>query len=298
MRKAPQLTLLALAAVTLLALRVWVAPRLLELDAPASIWRLRGRIALAGAVAGAGLGVAAVGSQARAREAAVDASLTGPAWGALPALLLPAPVPVQALAAVGGAGLVAWSTKRGPTGLANVLARGVAVAGLVVSLAALGLFLGPGLTPSTATAFLHAALGGRLLQATGYRVAVGAVIVLAAAVLAWIRSDQLLLTRTGLTGPDRSIDVVVALAAGGAVLVAGVVAGVGLLATRAARPIVGEHPRALVPAAVFVGAGLTTGIDALAQTLAWPGELPVGLVTTVAASILLVWRLIPRDRSA
>lgn len=297
MRRSRRVALVILAALVLIALRVWAVPRPLEAGVPEAIVMLRGRLAAAGAVAGAGLGIAAVSAQARAREAAVDATLTGPAWGALPALLLPVGLPGQALAALAGASLVAWVTDRGPGGLPNVLARGVAVAGVTVSVAALGLFLGPGLTPSTATAFLHAALGGQLLQATWPRVLAGGGLVLAALALALARHDQLLLARTGLVDPGRAVDAVTVLAAAGSVLVAGVVAGVGLLATRTVRPFTGEHPRALVPAALAAGAGLVCGLDGIAQALAWPGELPVGVLTTVASSALLVARVIPRDRS-
>ncbi len=223
MRKGRAL-LLVLAGLALVALRAFAAPRPLELGAPSSIVLLRSRVALAGLVAGAGFAVAAVAAQAQAREASVDASLTGPVWGALPALLVPGPLLLQGVIAIMGAGLVAWLTGRGPGGFSSVLARGVAVAGLVVSLAAAGLFLGPGLTPSTATVFLHAALGGRLLQATWEGVLLGG----------------------------------------------GVVAG--------------------------AGAGLTVGLDGAAQALAWPGELPVGVLSLVLASALLSWKVVPRDR--
>lgn len=287
---------IALAALALLGARIALAPRPLDADVAMAILELRGRIAAAGAVAGAGLGVAAVGAQARAHDAAVDASLTGPVWGALPALLLPVPLWGQALGALVGAGLVAALTRRGPGGLPNVLTRGVAVAGGVVALAAFGLFLGPGLTPSTATAFLHAALGGQLLQATTPRILLGGVLVVAAAVLGMARWRSLLLTRTGLRPAGGSVDAVAVVAAAGSVLVAGVVAGLGLLATRLVRPIVGEDPRAIVPAAGFAGAGLVLVLDGLAQAAAWPGELPVGVVTIVLASALLVREVVPRDR--
>lgn len=296
MARRARLALIVLGAVVLIAARLWLAPRPLALGAPEAIVDLRGRLAAAGAVAGAGLGVAAVAAQARAREAAVDASLTGPVWGALPALLVPAALPVQALVAVAGAALVASVTARGPGGLPNVLARGIAVAGTVVALAALGLFLGPGLTPSTATAFLHAALGGALLQATWPRILLGAGLVLVAALLAMVRWRELLLARTGVTPGGPTVDVVAVLASAGSVLVAGVVAGLGLLATRLVRPTIGEHPRQLVPGALAAGAGLATGLDGLSQAAAWPGELPVGVATTALASLLLAWKVIPHDR--
>lgn len=296
MRRSLRVALLLLAGALLVALRILAAPRLLEMGVPASIVALRARIATAGLVAGAGFGLAAVAAQARSREASLDASLTGPVWGALPGLLVPGPLIVQGVVAVLGAAGVAWLTARGQGGFSNVLARGVAVAGLVVSLAALGLFLGPGLTPSTATAFLHAALGGQLLRATWSAVTVGGVLVVAALVAALVGWRSLLLARSGVAPGGRVPGAVVVLASAGSVVVAGVIAGLGLIATRIARGVVGEHPRALVPGALGVGAGLAAGLDGVAQAVAWPGELPVGVVTLVVASGLLSWKVVPRDR--
>ncbi len=300
-RRLPVLApLAALAALTVvaIALRIWLSPRPLAIPpstADAAILDLRETLAAAGAVAGAGFALAAVGSQARAREASVDATLAGPAWGALPALLLPIPLWAKALAAVALAWLVARLTGRGTGGLSGVLARGVAVAGLVVSLAALGLFLGPGLTPTTATAFLNASLGGQLGQAGWTRIAWGAGLVLSGAMLALARHRELVLARTGLTPPGHAVDGSVALGAAGAVLVAGVVPGLGLLATRAVRRVTGEHPLAFVPGAMLAGITVLLILDGTAQALAWPGALPVGVLAAVLASVLLAWRVVPHD---
>lgn len=288
---------LALVAAAAVAARIVLAPRPVDPQTVApAILDLRTRIAAAGVVMGAGLGLAAVGSQAQARDPSVDASIAGPAWGALPALLVPAPLWIQALLALVGAWLVARLTRGSRGGLETVLARGGAVAGFVVSLAALGLFLGPGLTPTTATAFLHAALGGALPQATWPRILLGAGLLLVGSILALTRWRQLVLTRTGLGRDEPSVRAVTALGAAGSVLVAGVVAGLGLLATRSIRGLVGEDPRALVPGAIAAAIALGVALDGLAQALAWPGELPVGVLTTVAASILLAWRVVPLDR--
>lgn len=276
----------AIAALGALVGRIVLVPRPLSLTDPGAIVGLRSRIAVAGLVMGAGFGLAAVGSQARARNPTVDATLAGPAWGALPGLLLPVPVLGQALACLAGAGLVAYATRRS-NGLPNIVSRGVAVAGIVVSLAALGLFLGPGLTPTTATAFLHASLGGALSQATWPRTLIGAAFVVAALLVALARWQSLTLARTGLTEDATLPGVVTVLAAAGAVLVAGVAAGLGLVATRVVRPRVGDDPRWLAPGAVAGGILVGLSLDGIAQALAWPGELPVGVLTTLFASVLL-----------
>lgn len=293
-RQASWLIVFAVATLGALVARVVVFPRALSLDVPGIILELRGRVALAGLVAGAGFGLAAVGAQARGRQPMLDASLTGPAWGALPGLLVPAPLPVQVLLALVGAWLVTRWT--GPAdGLERVLARGIAVAGVAVSLSAFVLFLGPGFTKTTASAFLHAALGGLLSDATFLRAGLGGALVLAGAILAWTRWREVLLSRTGLTGSDRILRAIVVLASAGAVAVAGVVAGLGLIATTVSRAFVGEHPKALVPGAMLAGGTLCLLFDGLSQALAYPGELPVGIVTTLIASLLLTRRMLPRD---
>lgn len=287
------LIVLSIAALGALVARVALFPRPLSTSVAPAIVGLRGRIAFAGLVMGAGFGLAAVGSQASAREHRVDATLAGPAWGALPGLLVPLGVLGQAAVCLAGAGLVAGLTRR-TAGLGRVVTRGMAVAGTVVSLAALGLFVGPGLTPSTATAFLHAALGGALTQATWPRVAVGAGLVIAGLAVALARWQDLSLARAGL-GDASTADVVTVLAAAGAVLVAGVAAGLGLLAALLARRLVGEDPRMLGPGALAAGVAIGLGLDGLGQALAWPGELPVGVLTMLAASLVLGWEVFELD---
>lgn len=286
------LIVLAVAAAGALVARVAIFPRPLSTDVDPAILGLRARIAVAGLVMGAGFGLAAVGSQARAREHRVDATLAGPAWGALPGLLVPLPLAGQALVCLLGAALVA-ALMRGSVGLPSVLTRGVAVAGTVVALAAFGLFVGPGLTPTTATAFLHASLGGALAEATWGRNAFGALLVAAGFVVALVRWSDLALARAGLTAEGTAADVVTVLAATGAVLVAGVAAGLGLLATAIARRLVGEDPRTLGPGAMAAGIAVGLGLDGIGQALAWPGELPVGVLTTLLASLLLGWEVAP-----
>lgn len=295
MAKARTLALLGLGLLAALALRVLASPRPIDPQATAqAILELRTRIALAGAVTGAGLAIAAVASQAQARDARVDASLAGPLWGALPALFLPLPAWGQLAGALAGALLVTQVIGRGRGGLPMVLTRGIAVAGAVVSLAALGLFLGPGLTATTALAFLHASLGGTLPSVTPDRLILGGLAVLAAGLLAIARWRGLLLARTGLEAPRLWLSLVVALACAGTVLVAGVVPGLGLLAVASVRGTIGEHPKQLVPGAAMAGASLALLLDGLGQALAWPGELPLGIITALLASLVLAWEVVGR----
>lgn len=294
-RRGLWLALLAVAAVAALILRILLAPRPLDLStAPASIQVLRAQIAVATLITGAGLGLAAVASQAQARDARVDASLAGPLWGALPALLLPVDLWLQALAAVAGALLVARVTGRTRGGLPMVLTRGIAVAGLVVSLAALGLFLGPGLTATTALAFLHASLGGSLPAVTPDHLVIGGLLVAAATGLAIVAWRELLLSRTGLQTGGWTTAGVVSLSSAGTVVLAGVVPGLGLLAVILVRRLIGEHPLHLIPGAMLAGAGTLLALDGLGQIMAWPGEMPVGVLTGLLASAYLVREVVAR----
>lgn len=294
-RRGVWLALLALAAAAALVARVLLAPRPLDPSTvPQTIVSLRLQIAVATLIAGAGLGVAAVASQAQARDARIDASLAGPLWGALPALLLPVDLWLQAVVAVAGAWLVARITGRTRGGLPMVLTRGIAVAGLVVSLAALGLFLGPGLTATTALAFLHASLGGSLPAVTPDHLVIGGLLVTTATILAMARWRELLLSRTGLQAGSGAATWVVSLAGAGTVVLAGVIPGLGLLAVLLVRRLVGEHPLHLVPGAVLAGAGTLLVLDGLAQVIAWPGEMPVGVLTALLASAYLVKEVVAR----
>jgi iron complex transport system permease protein len=283
------LIVLGVAAVGALVARVALFPRPLATGVSPPIVELRARIAVAGLVMGAGLGVAAVGAQASAREHRVDATLTGPAWGALPGLLVPVAPIGQAVVCLVGAAFVAYMMRRA-SGLGDVVTRGLAVAGAVVALAAFGLFVGPGLTPSTATVFLHAALGGTLTQATWDRTAIGAVLVALALAATLVRWRSLSLARAGLDATGEA-DTVTVLAAAGAVLVAGVVPGLGLLAALLARRLVGEDPRMLGPGAFAAGIAVGLTLDGLGQALAWPGELPVGVLSLGLASLVLGWEV-------
>jgi iron complex transport system permease protein len=66
-----------------------------------------------------------------------------------------------------------------------------------------------------------------------------------------------------------------------AVSVAGVVAFVGLVVPHAARRLVGQTHRALLPACAFLGATLVVLTDTLARSVAPPNELPLTVITSL-----------------
>jgi len=78
-----------------------------------------------------------------------------------------------------------------------------------------------------------------------------------------------------------------------AVAHAGIIGFVGLLAPHALRRLMGGDYRYLLPASALGGAVLLVFADLLARTLIAPGELPVGILTTLLGGpffLYLLWR--------
>lgn len=83
--------------------------------------------------------------------------------------------------------------------------------------------------------------------------------------------------------PDRErwyIFIAISLMTGTSVAVAGIVGWIGLVVPHAARILVGEDHRALIPASAIIGAAYLTFIDTLARTLT-AAEIPLGVLTAL-----------------
>jgi iron complex transport system permease protein len=93
-----------------------------------------------------------------------------------------------------------------------------------------------------------------------------------------------------------SLIVVVALLAGAAVAVAGVITFVGLVVPHVIRLLIGPANRAVLALSAVGGAGLLIGADLLARTVAAPAELPLGVLTALAGGPFFLW-LLRRTRS-
>ncbi len=76
--------------------------------------------------------------------------------------------------------------------------------------------------------------------------------------------------------------------AGGAVSTVGSIAFIGLAAPHIARFIYGPTHRALIVHTAIIGALLVVVADTLSRTLAQPGELPIGLVTSLIGAPVLI----------
>lgn len=83
--------------------------------------------------------------------------------------------------------------------------------------------------------------------------------------------------------PDRErwyIFIAISLMTGTSVAVAGIIGWIGLVIPHAARILVGEDHRALIPASALLGAAYLTFIDTLARTLT-PAEIPLSVLTAL-----------------
>lgn len=91
--------------------------------------------------------------------------------------------------------------------------------------------------------------------------------------------------------PDRlrrSTAAMAALAVAAAVAVAGTIGFVGLVVPHLARLLVGATHRLLLPTSAALGALVLTGADALARTVLAPREIPLGILTALVGTPLLM----------
>ncbi|HTD53093.1 MAG TPA: iron chelate uptake ABC transporter family permease subunit, partial [Thermoanaerobaculia bacterium] len=90
----------------------------------------------------------------------------------------------------------------------------------------------------------------------------------------------------------RLVFLAASLTTGAAVAFAGVIGFVGLLVPHAARAVVGNDQRLLLPVAAISGATLLVAADAVSRTLFAPAELPIGAVTAAVGAPLFAWLLL------
>lgn len=93
--------------------------------------------------------------------------------------------------------------------------------------------------------------------------------------------------------PDRErwyVFAAIALITGTSVAIAGVIGWIGLVVPHAARILVGEDHRALIPASALLGAAYLTFIDTLARTLT-VAEIPLGVLTALIGAPVFAYLL-------
>ncbi|MFC0582979.1 FecCD family ABC transporter permease [Micrococcoides hystricis] len=89
----------------------------------------------------------------------------------------------------------------------------------------------------------------------------------------------------------RSVAIVVAIAVAAAVSVSGAIGFVGLVIPHLARQLVGATHRLLIPASALLGASVLVLADALARTVLAPREIPLGILTALVGTPLLMYML-------
>ncbi|MGH3711467.1 MAG: FecCD family ABC transporter permease [Pseudonocardiaceae bacterium] len=107
-------------------------------------------------------------------------------------------------------------------------------------------------------------------------------------------------TRALGTDPGRfriQLFVVVSVCVGAVVAVSGTIAFVGLVVPHFARRLVGGEHRLVVPVSALIGATFLVWADVFARVTFQPGEIPIGIVTAIIGTPLLLV-LVCRFRSA
>jgi len=89
----------------------------------------------------------------------------------------------------------------------------------------------------------------------------------------------------------RSLVLLVAIAVGAAVAVAGIIGFVGLIVPHLLRITLGPDNRFLLPGSVLLGASLLVGADTIARVLVAPAELPIGIVTAIIGGPFFMYLL-------
>ena len=89
---------------------------------------------------------------------------------------------------------------------------------------------------------------------------------------------------------------IAAVLAGGAVSMGGLLGFVGLIVPHAARFLMGEDNRLLLPAAALLGGAFVVGCDLLSRLLFAPYELPVGILLNFIGGPFFLWLLLKERR--
>lgn len=291
---------------------VAVAARLLltrhGLDWPGEevVWELRLLGAACAVTVGAALGVAGVLLQSLVRNPLASPDLLGLSAGASLAVVLsePAvsgvwragPATVGAGAALG----VVFALSRGRAGLdrTGVVLTGVVVAVTCGAATALVRHLRPGITIGADRALVGAISDDATWVQVGAAGGVTVLGVLVALLLARgldaaALSDDEAASVGVAVGRLRVVTFVLSgVLSAAAVVLAGPVGFVGLIAPHAVRLLAGPGHRVLLPGALLAGAGFVCAADALTRVLATgSGRLPLGVVTALLGGPVFLWLL-------
>jgi iron complex transport system permease protein len=264
------------------------------------------RVALA-ALVGACLALAGAALQALLKNPLADPFLLGTSGGAAVgaafATLAGASPLVSPVAAFGGAaassvGVALLARRSGRMDLQRLLLTGL-IANAFFSAVLLGVFsVASGEAARTMLFWMMGSLAqaspARVLTLLPYAAGGGIALLLSASRLNLFAVGEENAAALGVN-TERSKRVVflaASLLTGAAVAFAGVVGFVGLLVPHAARAVVGNDQRILLPVSAVSGAALLVAADALSRAALAPAELPIGAVTAALGAPLFAYLLL------
>lgn len=274
------------------------------------VWVVRLPRVLLAAVVGAGLATAGAVLQAAVRNPIADPFLlgisSGASVGAIAVIVfgLGAALGTLALSGAAFAGALAAAaivlivaSRRGMTPLRIVL-TGVATSYGASALASFMIYNAPNADAVRTVVFW---MLGSLAGATWTKVATTSIVVGPGMVVLWAYSRHL----NGLLAGDdtaaalgidverfrRLLVVLTSLVTAAVVAVSGVIGFVGLLLPHAARFLIGNDHRRLLPVTALLGATFLVLVDLAARTLASPQEIPVGIITAGLGAPFFLWVL-------
>ncbi|WP_046158836.1 FecCD family ABC transporter permease, partial [Chromobacterium vaccinii] len=203
------------------------------------------------------------------------------------------------LAAFGGGLAATWLilalARLAKGGLAGLLLMGLVVGAFCGAVSSLILFLSDDLTLRAASSWLAGNLGASL---PGNQWACLLAAGLGVALLCAIGRDLDCLLLGEETARSLGIDtrrtrrlaaVGAALATGGAVALSGVIGFVGMMIPNALSLLIGGCRRKLILTSAWAGALFLLAVDTLARNIAWPLDLPVGLMAAFAGPPFFIW---------
>lgn len=270
------------------------------------VWRLRAPRVLLAACVGAALSVAGAAVQALVRNPLADPYLLGVAsgasTGAAATILFGLGAGVLGLTgsafagAIGAIALVfAIARTGGALNGARLVFAGIAVAFALTAVTNFLIFASDSRDGARAVLFWTLGSLSRAHWGTLPIAALAAAGITAAMALQARRLDALAIGDEAAhslgTDPTRfraATALLVAFAVAAAVAVAGAIGFVGLVVPHLARLLVGASHRLVVPAAALAGALLLVWADALARTMLAPEEIPLGILTALVGTPLLI----------
>ncbi len=257
------------------------------------------------AALGVGAALAASGAalQALFRNPLADPGLIGTSGGAALAVIAVLALGLAGLslplAAFGGGLAATWLilllARLAKGGLAGLLLMGLVVGAFCGAVSSLILFLSDDLTLRAASSWLAGNLGAAQPDRLWPCLLIAG---LGVALLCAIGRDLDCLLLGEETARSLGINTVrtrrlaaagAALATGGAVALSGVIGFVGMMIPNALALLVGGCRRKLILLSAWAGALFLLAVDTLARNIAWPLDLPVGLMAAFAGPPFFIW---------